>query len=264
MPNKPPAFQFYPKDWLADEKVKLMLLSERGAYITLLAHCWNEGSIPDDIGMCSALCDCEFSEMESIWPTVRARFLKSKRNGRLTHKRLELEKKEQKRKRMERSESGKKSAEKRRRMKEIGNTRSNKVQQPVETFFNSSSSTATATATATNPKPLLRGANGYDPLPGFRRVESEYPKEVLDADCRAWVGIIERAEDEALFFETLPAWKLARKAQYFPRLEKFLIDGYWKKTPKLAEDDIDDGVFKRRPGETDEEFVQRWEETEQG
>ena len=34
MKNKSPAFQFYPKDWLADPDVACMTMAERGIYIT--------------------------------------------------------------------------------------------------------------------------------------------------------------------------------------------------------------------------------------
>ena len=34
--NKSPAFQFYARDFLADMKVQLMSMEQRGMYITLL------------------------------------------------------------------------------------------------------------------------------------------------------------------------------------------------------------------------------------
>ena len=44
--NKPPAFQFYPKDFVSDLNVASMTMEERGQYITLLSHCWIEDGIP--------------------------------------------------------------------------------------------------------------------------------------------------------------------------------------------------------------------------
>ena len=46
--NKSPAFQFYPSDWLGSQRVSLMTLEEEGAYIRLLAYCWQHGSVPAD------------------------------------------------------------------------------------------------------------------------------------------------------------------------------------------------------------------------
>jgi len=41
MANKPPAFQFYVKDWLSSESVVVMTAEQRGWYIQLLCHAWN-------------------------------------------------------------------------------------------------------------------------------------------------------------------------------------------------------------------------------
>src|SRR5258706_9467091 len=42
--NKPPAFQFYPDDFMGGTAD--MTQAEVGAYILLLCHQWNRGSIP--------------------------------------------------------------------------------------------------------------------------------------------------------------------------------------------------------------------------
>lgn len=47
MPNKPPAFQFYAKDWLSSPTVKRMSNHYRGIYIQLLAAAWDS----DDPGI---------------------------------------------------------------------------------------------------------------------------------------------------------------------------------------------------------------------
>lgn len=44
-----PAFPFYAADWLASERVQAMTLEQQGAYITLLAIQWREGSVSDRI-----------------------------------------------------------------------------------------------------------------------------------------------------------------------------------------------------------------------
>lgn len=40
--EKAPAFQFYPKDWLTDIKVKALSFEEKGIYIELLSYSWLE------------------------------------------------------------------------------------------------------------------------------------------------------------------------------------------------------------------------------
>lgn len=50
MINESPAFQFYPAEFLNDEATLNMTLEERGMYITLLCHCWINGSLPNKFG----------------------------------------------------------------------------------------------------------------------------------------------------------------------------------------------------------------------
>lgn len=47
--DKSPAFQFYPKDWLTDEKVMMMSKEERGDYIDLLCIDWLNNGIDEKI-----------------------------------------------------------------------------------------------------------------------------------------------------------------------------------------------------------------------
>ena len=50
MKAKAPAFQFYPKDWLADAKVRRLSWAAKGVYVEILALMWNEGKdrLPND------------------------------------------------------------------------------------------------------------------------------------------------------------------------------------------------------------------------
>ena len=53
--DKPPAFQFYPKDWLASPTIRMMSTIGRAAYIDLLATAWDSTPVatlpnrPDDL-----------------------------------------------------------------------------------------------------------------------------------------------------------------------------------------------------------------------
>ncbi len=89
--NRPPAFQFYVKDWLTSRKIAVMDLAQVGAYSFLLAACWDSDdcSLPDDDKTLSAL-----SRMGEQWCTVvstpvRACFIPHpKHPGHLTNERL--------------------------------------------------------------------------------------------------------------------------------------------------------------------------------
>lgn len=95
--SKAPAFQFYPSDFLTDENVVLMSLSERGAYITLICYCWKEGSIPNDLKLLARLCGGNASEMQEIWDGIKNCFIPSENDpNRLVHPRLIAEENKQK------------------------------------------------------------------------------------------------------------------------------------------------------------------------
>lgn len=85
-----PAFQFYPADWLADERCCLYSLEEEGAYIRLLCYCWREGSIPSDPEKCSKLIGKGCST--TLARIVQGAFSKDPSNGdRMVHQRLQRE-----------------------------------------------------------------------------------------------------------------------------------------------------------------------------
>lgn len=46
--TRPPAFQFYARDWLAGKRCRMLRPAERGAYVDLMAVQWMDGTIPTD------------------------------------------------------------------------------------------------------------------------------------------------------------------------------------------------------------------------
>lgn len=103
--SKSPAFQFYPKDFLTSEHVELMSLAERGVYITLICKCWIEGSLPSDVTALARLCGTPIGAFRRLWPAVEPCFRLAV-NGRLTHARLEHERKKQREFRRKQAENG--------------------------------------------------------------------------------------------------------------------------------------------------------------
>lgn len=68
--NKPPAFQFYVKDWRSSSTVRAMSLSEVGVYVQLLAAAWDSdepGTLPAD--------PRDIGKITGIDPRVLRRFL---------------------------------------------------------------------------------------------------------------------------------------------------------------------------------------------
>jgi len=106
---KAPAFQFYPKDFLTDEHVRLMSLQERGAYITLLCQCWTEGTLPADSERLARLCGVPSAAFRKLWPALEPCFRPASReDNRLVHPRLERERQKQRAYRKKQAENGKK------------------------------------------------------------------------------------------------------------------------------------------------------------
>lgn len=91
--NKPPAFQFYPKDFLTDDKVAVMNLEEKGAYIILLSYCWNNNGLTKNQNELKNMCGNP-KNWERIWGKVGKCFYEKKEK--YFNKRLEKEYKKQK------------------------------------------------------------------------------------------------------------------------------------------------------------------------
>ncbi|GAB2866168.1 hypothetical protein [Hymenobacter ruber] len=101
---KSPAFQWYPAEYLADERVTLLSLESEAAYVRLLNYCWREGSIPANPALLSAM--CKYADVKVIKPAL-ALFIKSPTQpGRLIHKRLEEERSKQEAFRTKQADNG--------------------------------------------------------------------------------------------------------------------------------------------------------------
>ena len=109
MKNKSPAFQFYPKDWLADHDVACMTMAERGIYITILCYSWEEGGWIeiDKVKMLLRGHKRALTGLEKVLVKFR------KRGTKIASNRLLKELKKQKEYSVNRREAGKKGAKKR-------------------------------------------------------------------------------------------------------------------------------------------------------
>ncbi len=106
-PGKSPAFQFYPNDFLSDANVIVMTLQERGAYITLLCLCWQQGGLPSDVEKLSRLCGTPAVTFRRLWPAIAPCFRTVADGTRLMNPRLEKERKKQRLFRKSQSDKGK-------------------------------------------------------------------------------------------------------------------------------------------------------------
>lgn len=93
--TKSPAFQFYPRDFLVSPKVDRMSMTERGIYITLLAHCWIDRGLTTDLTELAALCRMKAPQFERIWTKGQLNRCFEVRADRFVNPRLELERRAQ-------------------------------------------------------------------------------------------------------------------------------------------------------------------------
>jgi hypothetical protein len=140
---KAPAFQFYASDFLSDINVVTMSMSQRGIYITLIAHEWLEGKLPADTSTLKMLCGNP-EDWESDWEKVSTCF--TERDGYIYNSRLESEREKLSAYRERMSKAGKKGADKRwhsqaiakpsikKKKKEVED-RSNKIIKGIEKEF---------------------------------------------------------------------------------------------------------------------------------
>ena len=146
--TKRPAFQFYPGDWLGSQRVSLLTLEEEGAYLRLLASCWQHGSIPSDPNMIARLIGKGAST--TLATTLASMFQQHPFNaGLLVHDRLEKEREKQDAWSEKCREGGRKSAE----MRKIGKGSSSVVEGLSEGSSNKKAtlqSSITITNTSSN------------------------------------------------------------------------------------------------------------------
>ena len=106
--TKRPAFQFYPGDWLADMRIRMLPWASRGLYMELLCYCWREEWIPADSSAIAQLCGCH--DLAIVEPCLQLFQPHPSDSSKLIHQRLVEEKLKQDQYREERSLSGKRGA----------------------------------------------------------------------------------------------------------------------------------------------------------
>lgn len=105
--QKSPAFQFYAKDFLVGTAA--MTLVERGAYVTLLAHEWDAGSVPALAPARARVLGCTPAQERKIWQALAPKFVLQ--DGAYINVRLEEERRKQAEYRRRQSDNGKASAQ---------------------------------------------------------------------------------------------------------------------------------------------------------
>jgi len=177
--EKPPAFQFYPKDWLSDSNVIAMSRETEGDYIRLLATCWLEGSIPREPRALIKLLKLptDIDEPYDLDFVEKCFQVDPKDETKLIHKRLKKELKKQKNWRKKSSDGGKKSAKLR---KEKALLASTVVEPPLQPNGNTSSSSSSSSSSSKN----------------THKTDGEKLKEIKEAFNQDWETLPRRDSDK--------------------------------------------------------------------
>lgn len=84
-------FAFHPARFLGSESVTLMELAERGAYITLLCHAWENDGLPSDPRRLARIVGCSVSSMRKMMAGPLGDCWEAREGQRLQNPRLEAE-----------------------------------------------------------------------------------------------------------------------------------------------------------------------------
>jgi uncharacterized protein YdaU (DUF1376 family) len=225
--GKSPAFQFYPKDFLSDANVLAMSLTELGAYWKLTCICWNEGSLPADVKSLARLLGIPAGHASRLWQAIAPCF--KERDGRLTHPRLEGERKKQAEFRQRQADNGRKGG--RPSGKGLG---SSGVTQPQA---KESSSSAISNLQSSSAKRVKTHAGPRDRW--FLELWSEYPSArrqrgpMVEQAFNDQFNEDERV-DEAVWSDMWQGLQ-SQKAGYewrvknvVPAMSKWLSEGQWR------------------------------------
>lgn len=86
-----PFFIIYAEEMLSDEDFRLWTAAERGIWITLIANCWREGSIPSNQKILASWCNMDPKDFTKHFVAVSMKFSLVLDGTRLISPRLELE-----------------------------------------------------------------------------------------------------------------------------------------------------------------------------
>lgn len=247
---KAPAFQWYPKDIETDEAVVLMDNREFGAYVHLLNHGWLHNGIPCDEASQAKIVRETIAQWRKMWPAMECKWVKHPSDPhKLVNPRQELEREKQADHKTERSEAGKRGAEKRWHSYSSANGSASGL-ATQEPMANDSSASASASATPedTHPSPHDTDAPPTTPpLLAPTALDSETFSEFEQAYREAKPDVIPEDFADALipwrqlaFNQKLVAVSgIRRRVEYgrwrpdephfIPPPSKYLRSGEWKR-----------------------------------
>jgi uncharacterized protein YdaU (DUF1376 family) len=140
--DKAPAFQFYVRDFMADANVQAMTWDEIGMYVWLMCVYWNERELPNDRGRIMRILKVtDDSVATRVWSAIVPCF--EQKDGKLSHPRLDKERRKRLEWERKSSEGGRASAALRRSKGGVKGG-STVDERPLEPNANTSSSSSSS------------------------------------------------------------------------------------------------------------------------
>ncbi|OGH59585.1 MAG: hypothetical protein A3G34_04125 [Candidatus Lindowbacteria bacterium RIFCSPLOWO2_12_FULL_62_27] len=163
--ERPPAFQFYPDNYLSDPNVEMMSLEEQGANWRLICHAWKQediGTLPNDDTMLAALSRLGPERWEACKKNV-LRAWDAAQDGILIQKRLVRELRKQQEHQKARQLGGKLGADRRwhTHRSPMGHPKVSHKKQMAKDGFSSPTPPSSSTA-VTESTPAVPAAGGTD------------------------------------------------------------------------------------------------------
>ena len=231
-----PAFQFYARDFIASPKVDRMAMTERGAYITLLARCWLDNGLPTDLKELAYFCRMKPSQFERMWKAGKIGQCFHERAGKLHNERLDIERKKQTENRKRQSDNAAAG----------WNRRRNATALPdIVAHHDSGITRAHAPAAESNSNQQSQGSSSskkkgveFRADIALRRLQDAYPESRVTSGFRTedafWQQVSQYSNGEQAAFELMlenlsnhirsHEWRIKGM---IPGLEKWLRDGLW-------------------------------------
>lgn len=230
MTQKPPAYQWYPKDILASVRVAEMPADVECWYRRALDFCWVNGSLPADPQRCAAIIGKGCTVKGAEW--VLKMFVFSRKDStQKIHDRQEIERKKQAENRRKNSKAGKISAEKRRKDKELQqqktvNERSTNVVTDVPTE-GATKSNLSSSSSSSSPEDKKETRIGAAPFRGWdwpvKELVDAFPDYLSDRLTTSMAACIENdviPGDEEAWSATIQHYK----QNFNPSLNRYLPD----------------------------------------
>lgn len=239
--DKAPAYQWYPKDYEADETVKLMSYEQEGIYRRLLDHQALHGSIPSDPAQIAMLVPkVSPARFSRLWPTFSCKFVRC--GDRLVNQKLEKVKAGTAKFKADKEAAGRASAAA--RLEQTGNNQPNTPPNSARTVVSTAPEPASASSSASSsPKELSREAD--EDFQVFTRAYPAHKRQggyltvqaFLAARTHVGMPVLLAALEQHKRSEQ---WQTAR---YVPLMQTWLEDKRWlaqMAEPAPAERNSDD------------------------